>query len=596
MTPEEELAEDAVRMLAAPKVFERGRQYYREGRVLELVERGNQLHAEVRGSDPVPYHVTLTSQGGRVSRVECTCPFEWGSVCKHAVAALLASFLEPKRVAKQPSLEELLAPLDRDRLQAMLLELAERQPDLAEWIADRVRPSPAAPAGAASPSAPELPPADTAAVRKQVRAAFRAGGYGRDYDDGSPVTPADEVSLILQQARPYLDAGEGRGAVALLEAVASELMKEIDSLYDEEGETYAVLEKLGESLAEAILTADLSPQERHEWEQRIEAWQRQASDCGYDEALPIALYAVRQGWDYPPLRRVLQGEITEKGAWEGEPPYCADKLAEVRLKVLERQERWNEYLHLSEAEGRTERYVTMLVRRGRIPEAVDYGLHVLETREEFLALARALEAAGPAGEALRVAERGLAAAGAGSYPTGELARWTRDLAARLGEPERALQAALTVMRERPTLADYQAVSPLAGERWPEVREALLADLRRRQSNYPDEEINILLHEGLIEDAMAFVDASPRHELVERVVEAALPTHPDWVFQACAHQFDRIADAGKSQYYAEAVQWLEKARAALLSAGREVEWRAYLADVIERHSRKYSLRPRLERLR
>ncbi len=152
------------------------------------------------------------------------------------------------------------------------------------------------------------------------------------------------------------------------------------------------------------------------------------------------------------------------------------------------------------------------------------------------------------------------------------------------------------MRERPTLADYRTIPPLAGERWPEVREKLLADLRRWQSNYPAEEINIYLHEGLIEDAMAAVDASPRHELVERVVEAALPTHPDWVFRACAHQFDRIADAGKSQYYGEAVQWLEKARAALLSAGREAEWRAYLGDVVARHSRKYSLRPQLERLR
>jgi uncharacterized Zn finger protein len=596
MTPEEELAEDAVRMLAAPQVFARGREYYREGRVLELVERGNQLHAEVQGNDPKPYRVTLTAEGGRVSRAECTCPYDRGSVCKHAVAALLAYFLEPKRVTKRPLLEEVLAPLERDRLQAILLELA-RRPELAELIEARALAlqTPAAPE-AAGPPRKEPPPVDAALIRKQVRAAFRAGGYRRGYDYQAASDSVDEVEQILQAARPHLEAGSGRGALTILEAVADELTENLDSLYDEEGEAYAFFEELGQLLAEAVLTADLSPEERREWERQIEEWQSRASDYGYDEAFGVARYAARQGWDYPPLQRVLQGEITERGAWEDEPAYCADELAEVRLKVLERQERWEEYLHLAEAESRTERYVTMLVRLGRIPEAVEYGLQYLDTRTEYLALARALEGAGASGGALRVAERGFAAREAGPYPTGELARWTRDLAARLGETERALQAALTVMREQPTLADYLAVQPLAGERWSEVREELLAQVRRRQSHYPSDEIDIFLHEGLIEDAMAAVDASPRHELVARVVDAALLTHPDWVFRACAHQFDRIADSGKSQYYREAVGWLEKARAALTTAGREAEWRSYLADVIARHNRKYSLRPMLERLR
>jgi uncharacterized Zn finger protein len=76
----------------------------------------------------------------------------------------------------------------------------------------------------------------------------------------------------------------------------------------------------------------------------------------------------------------------------------------------------------------------------------------------------------------------------------------------------------------------------------------------------------------------------------------MPTHPDWVFRACTHEFDRIADAGKSQYYGAAVQWLQKAREALLGAGREAEWESYIQDVLARQNRKYSLRPQLERLR
>lgn len=54
--------------------------------------------------------------------------------------------------------------------------------------------------------------------------------------------------------------------------------------------------------------------------------------------------AAELGWDYPPLVQVLQGEITERGAWGKEAPSYADALTIARLNVLERQARYQEYL------------------------------------------------------------------------------------------------------------------------------------------------------------------------------------------------------------------------------------------------------------
>jgi hypothetical protein len=68
--------------------------------------------------------------------------------------------------------------------------------------------------------------------------------------------------------------------------------------------------------------------------------------------------------------RVLRGEIADRGAWEGEAPDYADALTIARLHVLERQGRFQEYLYLAEAEGQTERYMTMLVRLGRVTASV----------------------------------------------------------------------------------------------------------------------------------------------------------------------------------------------------------------------------------
>ena len=122
----------------------------------------------------------------------------------------------------------------------------------------------------------------------------------------------------------------------------------------------------------------------------------------------MAIAALEQGWDYPPLKQVLQGNITSSGAWSGEAPYYADDLALIRLQILERQERFEEYLYLAEAEGQVTKHLTMLVRLGRVAEAMQAAELSMATMEQALALSQALvneQNAQP--EALEIASRGL---------------------------------------------------------------------------------------------------------------------------------------------------------------------------------------------
>ncbi len=51
------LTEDAIRSLAGARSFSRGQDYYREGLVLSLVQRGDEIHARVAGSGEEPYRV-----------------------------------------------------------------------------------------------------------------------------------------------------------------------------------------------------------------------------------------------------------------------------------------------------------------------------------------------------------------------------------------------------------------------------------------------------------------------------------------------------------------------------------------------------------
>src|SRR6266700_6725305 len=72
---------------------------------------------------------------------------------------------------------------------------------------------------------------------------------------------------------------------------------------------------LGAAWTEAILRADLTREEREQWADQLAAWHEELDDYGVDEAFDAPQTAALDGWDYPPLQRVLQGRITEQGAW-----------------------------------------------------------------------------------------------------------------------------------------------------------------------------------------------------------------------------------------------------------------------------------------
>ena len=591
------LSEAAVRQQATAESFRRGENYYRQGAVISLVQRGNTLQAEVEGSQYEPYRVHVAFDEGGITSAACSCPYDWGGWCKHIVATLLACLDDPEEIEMRPALDELLADLDREELQNLLLHLATRDPYVADEIEGQIVLLRSTPADSQAPQTGAPParrtPVDPQPVRRQVAAILHSLDRMRRSEAywhvGSVV---DQVRQLLDQVQGFIEAGDGRNALLLLEAITDEYVAGWFYLDGSDGTTGEFFSELGAIWPEVILTVDLTSAERREWVQKLDRWQGEVSDYGIEDVFEVAQAAAEHGWDYPPLQQVLQGKITGQEAWEGEIPWYADDLAVARLKVLERQGRHQEYIHLAEAEGQMEPYVTMLARLGRVQEALDEGLQHLSTPAEVLALAKVLREQGELSAALRVAEHGLTLDGS----KGPLAAWLCDLAAGMGEPERALNAAAVAFQATPSMAAYQRVQELAGERWPKLREDLLAHLRQASFVYSQAQVDIFLHEGLLDDAITAVEKGGSYGLIERVMDAVIEHRPDWVIKAARRQAERIIDAGKAKYYHHAVNWLEKARAAYRAAGREAEWRAYLGQIRTRHGRKYKLMGMLERFK
>jgi uncharacterized Zn finger protein len=545
------LSEAAIRWQATPESFSRGESYYRGGAVVSLVQRGNVLQAEVEGSQYEPYRVRVTFDEGGVTSVTCDCPYDWGGWCKHIVATLLTCLHAPDLIEERPTLDELLADLDREQLRDLLLRLATNDLCAADEIESQIALSRAAPdktetAVLAKDAPQRRMPINPRPIRRQVNGILHSLDRMRPSEAYWHVSSVvDQVRQLLYQTQDFIEAGDGRNAFLLLEAITDEYVEGWTCLDDSDGFAGEFFGDLGAAWTEAGLAADdLSSEERERWAQVLTRWQAEVGDYGIDDAFDAAQAAILQGWDYPPLQRAMQGEITRLGAWEDEAPWYADELAVARLRVLERQERYQEYLNLAQAEGQLGLYVLMLARLGRIEGAVDEGLQYLDQPSQFLALAKVLREREELAAALRVAEHGLTAEGR----KGELAAWLCDLADGMGENECALEAATIAFREIPSMAAYQRVQELAGERWPELREGLLAHLRRTSSySCSQAQVDVFLHEGLLDDAIAAVEKGAGYDLLERVMDAVVGYRPEWVIGAARRQAERIIESGQSKY-------------------------------------------------
>ena len=119
------------------------------------------------GRQFAPYGVRVVFDEAGIIDATCSCPYEWGGLCKHIVAVLLAYSHEPESVRELPELEEALSGLGREELKILVLKLAERYPYLGEAIEGEI----------ALSSSSEPRQINVDAIRRSLRASIQAQGY-----------------------------------------------------------------------------------------------------------------------------------------------------------------------------------------------------------------------------------------------------------------------------------------------------------------------------------------------------------------------------------------------------------------------------------
>src|SRR2546421_2085306 len=199
------------------------------------------------------------------------------------------------------ALESLLSRLNRDQLHSLLLKLAEQEPSVIATIerqATLLQTSSSQPTTSPQQATPKPPiTIDTKAVRRQVRSSIHSLDRMRSSEAYWHIgAVVNEIGQLVEQAWALIKADAGRQALTVLEAITEEYISEWENLDDSDGEASGFFSDLGTAWTEAILSADLTREEREQWADQFAAWQAELDDYGVDEAFDAPQTAALDGW------------------------------------------------------------------------------------------------------------------------------------------------------------------------------------------------------------------------------------------------------------------------------------------------------------
>ncbi|RAS07208.1 hypothetical protein [Ensifer adhaerens] len=497
---------------------------------------------------------------------------------------------------------EHLRAISRERLEALVLERAERDEGFALWLDARFAASVADEASALLDPVP---------FRRRAEALFASTGSGRHrHSWGERSAGIDEAALeqLIDEAEPFLAAGRGVHALTILKPVASGLAAYWPENADWDETMHEFFPRLDQLIAQAALMDGVSQEARDDLADELADWQGELAEFGADDAFATAIAACMQGWDEPGLQATLAGHGQRWPPEGGSDPLDAD-LTRARLAALEAMGRGEHFLNLSRAAGFHCDHAVKLAQMGRVGEAVALAHVRLTTHGDLLRLVEVVASVGRVETAFDLAAWGLSRDGRDEgeenshHRAGRamLARWLREKAHEVGNRDMMFKATQVAFEESLAREDFRVAKKLvAPPDWPRLRELLLAALTA--APYAYERIEILLDEDLVADAVACIDLqetrffSPRDPTLGRLAERALADHPDWVIVLACRMADPIMSEGRSSRYETAALWLGIAARAHKACGRSAQWLAHLDGLIEQHRRKHKLRPLLEELR
>jgi len=228
-------------------ILKRGLQYFKKGYVTSVDELSEgEYQATVEGSETYTVHMEI--KNGIMNGCYCTCPYDWGPVCKHEVAVLfylqqdeLGLEAKPKKAAKSKVLNKLKStPKNKKKtIQEQVNEILDilAPDDIKEYIGECCSKDKSFRDMFLAKYLYIIQPVSLEMYAKQIRAivSSASGRYGYlDYSAARKV--GKEVYELSQLAERKVDDGNYREAMYIGCAMLEQMTKAVEQGDDSNGD------------------------------------------------------------------------------------------------------------------------------------------------------------------------------------------------------------------------------------------------------------------------------------------------------------------------------------------------------------------------
>lgn len=362
---------DQIRELCTESSYDRGLEYFTQGRVTNLQRFGNKITAIVSGTSD--YRITIRVDKKDIE-ASCTCPYDWGGCCKHIVATLLALSedyheIDKKGEEEEENIEAILSSISLDELKGFLIKEFAENHLLREHFAIYFSSK-----GSKRRSIHDY--------KKEINSLYRemAGRhgyieYGRDVD----------FSYIQDLADRFVKAKNFLEAATIYQALSEVVAENMDNVDDSDGYYGGEFFQAIEDFSDCINKAKLNPKEK-----------RAYLDYLFDKYIKNDPDYFQEHYDYA-LRKICQ-KREELEYWKGLlRPHLPEDLPDP--------DQWSDHYHAQE----------LLMMQFHILDNLDdkegfYNLikrYYHKDHEFCLLYAHRLKKDGRTKEAIKVAKEGL---------------------------------------------------------------------------------------------------------------------------------------------------------------------------------------------
>lgn len=621
------LTVQTIRAWAGETIFKRGQDYELRGRVSELAATSSGgLVAWVQGTSRYSTNVML-SPGGLSSR--CTCPY--AGTCKHAAAVALAYANRPAEAAPlplaapndrrlvlldrmaaaaeivasrqstsaasdgDPALRDFLSAQPQPALVTLLLELAQRFPDLREALAVRRM--------LATDDADEL----ESEVLGRIVSAGTAQGWGDDWDDEADLP---DYEPVYDGLKLLLDQGHADAVVRLGEELLETGISQVEQTHDDNGEIASSVAACLSVVFDALSRSSLAPHKQLRW--AIDAMLRDSYDLCHGAQAVLAQPYPPEEWNIVAddlLKRLNDMPVADTHD-SFIRNYHRDRLVDFAIMALEEAGRDEEITPLCEREavqsGSYERLVKRLLATERYADAERWArTGIAATDRQYPGIASHLRATictlrAQSGDWGMVAA--LRAEEFFDRPTMQSFRMLEEVAGQAQAQPAVRDAALHYLE---TGALPQRQERVVGERaipaWPLPDTGLPHAERRYPLQFP--QLGLLIElaasEGRPNEVLRWYDQRSTGRFFgindDMVADAVVQTHPARaaaIWQQLAEA--RIAQTNPASYQ-EAAVFLRKLRRVWTQQGQAAAWSRYVAELRAANRRKRRLIETLDAL-